>query len=71
MTCDKCRFSRPVAESGGPDQGYQCRRHPPQVIAGVVPPAVHGGHAGMHVQTVFPVVPAGEWCGEYQGVSNA
>lgn len=69
--CDTCKHAVPVDESGGGEQGYQCRRYPPQAVAVPVPTKIQGQPPGVQITAVFPPMPGAAWCAEWEGRIDA
>lgn len=60
FTCGKCFHG--VPQRGG----VMCKRNPPQVLLVPMPPKVVGGDATLTFQSVRPLLPENDTCGEWE-----
>lgn len=60
FTCDKCFHG--VPQQGG----IMCKRNPPQVLLVPMAPKIAGGDATLTFQSVRPMLPPNDTCGEWE-----
>ena len=68
VSCGTCIFFDGMPNKGGPIQGGVCKRNPPQMI--VLYGADVLGKPSVNLQTHFPPVSTGEWCGEHASAED-
>jgi len=62
-TCESCKFYFPVDKTG--NQG-QCRLTPPKIFALPGPSSVVSGQPSIALQSLWPSVRSGAWCGRWE-----
>lgn len=62
-TCESCRFYFPTDKQG--NQG-ECRWEPPKLFALPGRPPIAGARPTIKLQSLFPPVRSGAWCGRYE-----
>jgi len=67
-TCESCRFYFPVDKSG--NQG-ECRFEPPKVFVLPKASSFAGVPPEIILQSLFPPVKSGAWCGRYEKTDEA
>ena len=62
-TCESCKFYFPIDKQG--NQG-ECRWEPPKLFALPGPRPVVGAPPSLVLQSLWPPVKSGAWCGQYE-----